>query len=135
MERELTEIQQAINLMLNVKSLVRRKKKKQADKKRELFVSIINSIETVSNRQSLMYADLQLDFTKYDESYLEIIDALILLHFGKDGTELIGWYLWERLNPDGSLNYLLDENDDPFTIEDANQLWDILVALNKPADE
>lgn len=135
MERELTEIQQAINLMLNVKSLVRRKKKKQADKKRELFVSIINSIETVSNRQSLMYADLQLDFTKYDESYLEIIDALILLHFGKDGTELIGWYLWERLNPDGSLNYLLDENDDPFTIEDANQLWDVLVALNKSADE
>ena len=135
MERELTEIQQAINLMLNVKSLVRRKKKKQADKKRELFVSIINSIEAVSNRQSLMYADLQLDFTKYDESYLEIIDALILLHFGKDGTELIGWYLWERLNPDGSLNYLLDENDDPFTVEDANQLWDILVALNKPADE
>lgn len=134
MEKELTEIQQAINSMLNVKSLVRRKKKKEADKKKELFVSIINSIEAVTNRQNLMYIDLQLDFTKYDESFLEVIDALILLQFGKDGAELIGWYLWERENPDGSPNYLLDEDDNPFTVESPDQLWDILMALKRPAD-
>ena len=50
MERELTEIQQVINSLLNVKSLVRRKKKKEADKKKELFVSIINSIDDVTSR-------------------------------------------------------------------------------------
>jgi hypothetical protein len=135
MEREYTEIQQAINSMLNVKSLVRRKKKRQSDKKKELFVSIINSIDQISTRQALMYSELQLDFGKYDEAFLEVIDGLILLHFGKEGTELISWYLWERVNPDGSLNSLLDENDNPFTIENVDELWSLLLALNKSVDE
>ena len=62
MERELTEIQQAINNILNVKSYVRRKKKSQSEKRRELFISIINSIEQIVTRQNMMYLDLQLDF-------------------------------------------------------------------------
>ena len=135
MQREYTEIQQAINSMLNVKSLVRRKKKKQADKKKELFVSIINSIDLITTRQALMYSELQLDFGKYDEAFLEIIDGLILLHFGKEGTELISWYLWDRVNPDGSLNYLLDEDDNPFTVETPDELWALLLAVNKSLNE
>jgi len=121
--------------MLNVKSLVRRKKKRQADKKKELFVSIINSIDQITTRQALMYSELQLDFAKYDEAFLEVIDGLILLHFGKEGTELISWYLWDRVNPDGSLNYLLDEDDNPFTVETPDDLWALLLAVNKSLNE
>lgn len=135
MENELTEIQAAINSLLNIKSLVRRKKKRQSDKKRELFISILNSISQVTNRQNLMYADLQLDFTKYDESFLEIIDALLLLQFGKQGAEVISWYLWERVNPDGSFNQLEDETGNLFTIETPAQLWELLNALKGPSDE
>ena len=130
MEKELSEIQLAINQLLNVKSLVRKKKKKQGDKKKELFISILNSIEQLSNRQNLMYVDLQLDFTEYDERFLEIIDALILLHFGKDACEIIGWYLWDRVNPDGTLNYLEDIEGNKFTLENVDELWELLVVLN-----
>ena len=55
MEKELTEIQFAINNILNVKSLIRRKKKSQSEKRRELFISIINSIEQIVTRQNMMY--------------------------------------------------------------------------------
>lgn len=135
MEKELTEIQRVINSMLNVKSLIRRKKKKAVDKKKELFLIIINSITEILNRQTLMYADLQLDFTKYDESFLEIIDALLLLQFGKQGAELISWYLWERLNPDGTLNVLENDQGESFTLETSQQLWQLLTALNVIPDE
>lgn len=135
MEKELTEIQLAINSLLNVKSLVRRKKKRQVDKKKELFISILNSIEQLSTRQNLMYVDLQLDFSEYDECFLEIIDALILLHFGKDATEIIGWYLWDRVNPDGSLNYLEDIENNKFTLENVHELWELLVMLNPTLSE
>lgn len=37
MEKELTEIQFAINNILNVKSLIRRKKKSQSEKKKRAF--------------------------------------------------------------------------------------------------
>lgn len=130
MEQGLTEIQTAINEILNVKSLIRRKKKTQLDKKRELFISIINSIEQITNRQNLMYADLQLDFTNYDESFLETIDALIVLHFGKEGAEVISYYLWERVNPDGSINPLQDAEGTLIILQTASELWDLLLQMN-----
>ena len=130
MEQGLTEIQTAINEILNVKSLIRRKKKSQSDKKRELFISIVNAIENVSNRQNLMYVDLQLDFTTYDESFLDIVDALVILHFGKEGAELIAYYLWDRVNPDGSVNPLIDENNNPVVLETASDLWETLLLMN-----
>jgi len=130
MEQGLTEIQAAINEILNVKSLIRRKKKTQETKKKELFISIINSIEQIINRQNLMYADLQLDFASYDESFLDTIDALIILHFGKEGAELISFYLWERTNPDGSINDVYDENDRILPLDTANDLWNALLHIN-----
>ena len=130
MEKGLTEIQAAINKILGVKSLIRRKKKSKTDKKKELFVTIINSIEQIINRQDLMYAELNLDLTNYDESFLDIIDALIFLHFGKEGTELISYYLWDRVNPDGSINCLMDESGEEVLLENAQDLWNILVNNN-----
>lgn len=135
MERQLTEIQSAINSILSVKSLVRKKKKKQADKKKELFIAIINSIEQIVLRQNLMYAELQLDFTNYDEAFLDTIDALIILHFGKEGAEVISWFLWERVNPDGTHNYLMDEAGNEVHIDTVQDLWELLLRLNPKYNE
>jgi hypothetical protein len=130
MEKGLSEIQAAINSLLGVKSLIRRKKKSKIDKKKELFVTIINSIEQIINRQDLMYAELNLDLTNYDESFLDVIDALIFLYFGKEGAELISYYLWDRVNPDGSINYLMDESGEEVILENAQDLWNILLNNN-----
>lgn len=132
MEKGLTEIQAAINSILGVKSLIRRKKKSRIDKKKELFVTIINSIEQIINRQDLMYAELNLDLANYDESFLDVIDALIFLHFGKEGAELISYYLWDRVDLDGTINPILDENGEEIVLENAQDLWNILIK-NNPA--
>lgn len=130
MEQHLNEIQSAINQILNVKSLIRRKKKTQTEKKKELFISIINSIEQIISRQNLMYTELDLDLTKYDETFLDTIDALIILHFGKEGAELIGFYLWDRLNQDGSVTPLIDADNKEIFLESAQDLWELLINLN-----
>ena len=135
MEKELNEIQHAINNILNVKSLIRRKKKSQSEKRKELFITIINSIDQIITRQNMMYMDLQLDFAKYDEPFLDTIDALIILYFGKEGADLIGWYLWERLNPDGTINPVLDEYGNEITINTPAELWSVLVSTNPKYDE
>lgn len=130
MEQSLNEIQAAINQVLGVKSLIRRKKKTQETKKRELFISIINSIEAIINRQNLMYAELNLDLTNYDEAFLDTIDALIVLHFGKEGAELIAYYLWDRVAPDGTITSLLDEQGKEIYLETATDLWNLLISIN-----
>jgi len=130
MEQSLNEIQIAINQILNVKSLIRRKKKTKEAKKRELFISIINSIEAIINRQNLMYAELNLDLAKYDESFLDTIDALIILHFGKEGAELIAYFLWDRVAPDGSISPLIDVDNKEVYLETASDLWNLLISIN-----
>ena len=130
MEQPLNEIQAAINQILNVKSMIRRKRKTQEEKKKELFISIINSIEQIINRQNLMYSELDLDLTKYDDSFLDTIDALIILHFGKEGAEIITYYLWDRVAPDGSITPLLDTEDKEIYLESAHDLWNLLLAIN-----
>ena len=55
------EVQTAVDNMLNVKSYVRRKKKTQSDKKKEMFVQMINSLDEIFVRQGLMYADMDVD--------------------------------------------------------------------------
>ena len=130
MEQSLNEIQAAINQVLGVKSLIRRKKKTQETKKRELFISIINSIEAIINRQNLMYAELNLDLTNYDEAFLDTIDALIVLHFGKEGAELIAYYLWDRVATDRTITSLLDEQGKEIYLETATDLWNLLISIN-----
>ena len=130
MEQSLNEIQTAINQVLGIKSLIRRKKKTQETKKRELFISIINSIEAIINRQNLMYAELNLDLANYDEAFLDTIDALIVLHFGKDGAELIAYYLWDRVAPDGTISPLVDDQGKEVYLETANDLWNLLISIN-----
>jgi hypothetical protein len=130
MEQSLNEIQIAINQILNVKSLVRRKKKTKEAKKKELFISIVNSIEAIINRQNLMYAELNLDLAQYDEAFLDTIDALIILNFGKEGAELIAYYLWDRVAPDGSIVSLMDEEGKEVILETAQDLWNLLILTN-----
>ena len=135
MEANLSEIQIAVNQILNIKSLIRKKKKTQTEKKKELFITIINSVEQIINRQNLMYADLNLDLTKYDEAFLEVIDALFILNFGKDGAELIDYYLWERLAPDGSINPLIDLDNNEVYLQTAEELWNLLTLVNSNVKE
>ena len=130
MEQPLNEIQTVINQVLNVKSLIRRKKKTQEDKKKELFISIINSIESIINRQNLMYAELNLDLTNYDEAFLDTIDGLIILYFGKEGAEIIAFYLWDRTTPDGSVAPIIDDLGMEIYLDTAQDLWNLLLRIN-----
>lgn len=134
MEQPLREIKSAVDQILNVKSLIRKKKLPQAVEKRELFISIINSIERLISRQELLHADFSSDMSTYDEPFFNTIDSLIVLYFGTEGAELIAYYLWDRLNPDGSINPIVAEDKEEIILEDAGSLWDLLVAVNPDYD-
>jgi hypothetical protein len=124
------EVQTAVDNMLNVKSYVRRKKKTQSDKKKEMFVQMINSLDEIFVRQGLMYADMDVDMFKYDEKFLAVIDVMIYFHFGEACADVIAFYLYDRQNPDGTLNPILDENDTEIILQNPYDLWNLLVMIN-----
>ena len=127
---EYKEVKLAVDEMLKINSVVRRKKKQEADKKRELFCGVINSIEQLNIRGTLALADLNLDLGSYDEKFFEVIDALIYINFGKECTELISFYLWNRMNPDGTINPILSDDGGEIYLSSPYELYDLLMKIN-----
>jgi hypothetical protein len=130
MIEDFKEIKTAVDELLKTTAVIRRKKKNESDKKRELFCHVINSIEELNIRGSLAFADLQLDLEKYDEKFFEVIDSLVYISFGKECSELISFYLWNRVNTDGSINPVLDEDGNEIFIENPYELYDIICKIN-----
>jgi hypothetical protein len=123
------DIKKAVDQLLKINSTVKRKKKAYLDKQKDLFISIMNALQAAQIRTALTQAELKLDFGTYDEMFLQIIDSLILLHFGKEGYELISFYLYEKMNPDGSVNELHDDENNIVPSETPQDIWNILVKL------
>ena len=105
---------------------LKRKRKTEKDINREVFEKIILALEKASVRSSIIGDEFQLNFTEYDETFYEIIDNLILMHFGKEASELIFFYVYERINPDGSVNALADVNGDIVPMNGPSDLWDLI---------
>jgi hypothetical protein len=123
------EIKKAVDALLKINSTVKRKKKAYIDKQKDLFTSIIFALQASQTRTILTQTELKLDFSTYDEMYLQIIDSLILLHFGKEGYELISWYLYEKINPDGSFNELFNEDRELVPSTTPEDIWNVLVNI------
>ena len=94
-----------------------------------LFRSIITALQATQTRNYLVQSELRLDFSSYDEMYLQIIDSLILLYFGKEGYEVVSFYLYEKWNPDGSINELFDDEDNIVPSTTPEDIWNILMKL------
>jgi hypothetical protein len=110
---------------------LKKAKLSEEDYKRELFEYIINEIERANNRSLLMETDFGLNSFKYDELFHEIIGSLLVYIFGENPTELIYFYLYKRQNTDGSLNPLLNENNEIVPLNNPTDLW-ILLNSKKP---
>lgn len=135
MEKEYKQVQFGIDDILGTKTLIRRKKKSASDKKRELFFNTITSLEELIVRQNLVYADLDLDFSNYDEKFFNVIDMLIFMNFGKQGMELIGFYLYDRLNGDGTQNPIIVNDTEEVFLNNPYDLWNLICKINPKIDE
>jgi hypothetical protein len=97
---------------------------------KELFEQIIIAIEKVNNRSLLMEKEFSISHYVYDESFHEIIDAMFVMMFGAEATQIILFYLYERVNPDGTINELEGEGGKLTRMETPSDLWEALKALS-----
>jgi len=119
-------IKKSIDNIIGVDTFLKRKKKSEDDIQREKFERIIQTLEEIEVRGMILGNDLQLDFTSYDDKFDRVIDSLFDLHFGKEACELIFFYLYERINPDGTHNEVMDENDNVLPLSSPSDLWNII---------
>ena len=123
-------LKQSLDQLLQADTAVKRKKLKEFEQKRDLFINVINQFEAAITKSYLLEKDHKIDMSKYEEGFYQIIDSLILLSFGKDVYELLSFYFYERYNPDGSENgIIIEETGEEVFIKDAMELWDLIIRV------
>ena len=125
-EQHAQGVKQTLETMIGTDLSLKRKKKSEHDFNRELFEKIIIALEKNNVRTAIIGTEFDLDLSKYDESFYEVIDNLMVMHFGKQAAEVIFFYVYERLNPDGSVNELRDANDNPVVLNTPADLWELV---------
>jgi hypothetical protein len=134
-EKDFRNIQMGVDTMLNTKTTIRRRRRTASDKNKELFVALINSLDEIRVRQALTYAELGLDFSTYDEKFFNAIDILLHMRFGPKSADVIAFYLYDRLNGDGSVNPLIVNGQHEVKMNDPYDLWEFLKQVNPKLDE
>jgi hypothetical protein len=119
-------VRQSIEDIIGSNTSLRRKKKSEDDVNREKFEKIIQALDEAEVRSVILGNDLKLDFSTYDEKFYSVIDELMLMMFGKEACELIFFYLYERMNPDGTANELVDLDNNPVTLNSPTDLWNLV---------
>jgi len=112
------------------KHLHLRKKSDPLDEK-QLFCDVIEILEVTIQRSTKLYKEHGLEFRDYDENFFLVIDNLFYLKYGEWKTEIIIWYLWERVDDKGNIGELEFENMDTgksktVIVKCAEDLWDIM---------
>jgi len=125
-KKSIDKIKNSIESLLNTKTDLVPKKITKEDKDKILFEKIIKNIELVDIRSFILEEKSDINLSKYDNKFFNIIDDLILLHFGIEASELISFYLYERHNPDGSINQILDNENTPIPLENPSDLWNLI---------
>ena len=127
-------LEAGFNKLFNSPITIRKKKRNQALKKKALFISLITQYEISLNKSVKLQTEFAIDLFDYEGSYYEVIDKLMLLMWGGDIYEIVTYYLYERLNLDGSLNSIIETNEDgeetEVFLKTAEELYNYLLKIN-----
>ena len=133
-EKHAQGVKQTLETMIGTDLSLKRKKKSENDFNKELFEKAILTLERTNVRAAIVGSEFDLDLSKYEEPFYEAIDNLMIMYFGKQAAEVIFFYVYERINPDGSINELIDTNDNPIILNNPSELWDLVNAIkNAPS--
>lgn len=113
----------AIDKIIGQETSFKRIKKTAEDHKRILFSRIIESIIVAEERSIMLEEAYQMDMSKYNQMYLDIITDFLSFNFNKQQNNLINFYLYDRYCPDGSVLDLVDDNNNVVPLNSANDLW------------
>ena len=119
-------IKQSIETIIGSDTHLKRKKKTENDINKESFEKIIQLMEEVQVRSTLIHTEFKIDFFDYEEKFYEVIDRLFALHFGREAADVIFFYVYERMNPDGTVNQIVDQDGHPIPLESPSDLWELV---------
>ena len=110
----------------------KRTKKVKIISEREVFIQTLEILEACWNKSMKAYDLFKINLLEYEEDYYQIIENLILVKYGNFKTELIMWYIFNRIDIDGNINPLLfQDEEEEIILSNPTELWEFLIKLDK----
>lgn len=119
-------IQNSIENVIGTPTVLRRRRATQKDIQKELFEKIINILEGLQARTVIMQLEIGINLSSYDELFYKVVDALVEFHFGPEITELIFFYIYDRVSPEGTINELKDDKGNSYLLNNSSDLWELI---------
>jgi hypothetical protein len=116
----------AIDRIIGQETSFRKVKKNQEDQKRITFCKIIDNLILAEERSIMLDEGHNMDMSKYNQIFFDIITDLFSFNFNKKQINLINFYLYDRYSPDGSVLDLVDDNNNIVPLETSSDLWHLL---------
>ena len=89
--------------------------------KLEVFTEILSKLRKQSDKEHALYV-LDIDTINFSDNYTSVINILLEVYYGKEGSDWIGWYLWER-DPLGTIDQATTNDGKPICY-DVKSLWE-----------
>lgn len=129
-----SNLEAGFNKLFNSPVIVKKKKQNKNLRKKTLFISLVSQYELALIKSTKLQAEFNIDLFDYEEPYFEVIDKLMLLMWGGDVYEVITFYLYERFNLDGTLNCIIETdengNDIEVILKTPEDLFNYLIQIN-----
>lgn len=107
------------------------KSNSKSEEKKQLFLTFLNHVENALVKSALLQEDFKIDMGRYEETFYQIVDSIMLLAWGNEVYEIIYWYLYDRKTPDGEETYLIDNRtEEKIYIKNAEELYELLITLH-----
>lgn len=120
-------IKKSIEEIIGNDTIIKVKKASEEDLQKEKFTKIILFLEEIEMRSIILGIDFKIDLTEYDDKFYTVIDELLLMMYGKEASELIFFYLYDRINPeDNSVNELVNDKGESFILTNPSDLWELI---------
>jgi hypothetical protein len=89
--------------------------------KLEVFTEILNRLRKQSDKHDILY-ELDIDLINFSDDHASVINILLEVYYGKEGSDWIGWYLYER-DPVGTIDQATTNDGKPICY-DIKSLWE-----------
>ena len=103
---------------------------------KQMFMELVDTFNMAHQRSLSVEKEHGLALEKYDGLFFLLIENLFYHHYGEWQTELILWYVYDRLDDEGNIIPMLvfdeqTEDEDELNIKDPNDLWKFIQTVKK----
>lgn len=102
------------------------------DDDKSFFIGLLTSYNACLERSDIVMEKFNLSLLDWEEPFIQIIENLMLKHYGDWKTELMLWYIYDRLSFEGDINpVILEDNGEEkkVIVNSPDELWDIIIEL------